>query len=311
MEKGLHTMCRFKRLPGRLSLLLPVLLAGCSLDPADCPVCNRGRGTSESEPTPVNLRVVARGDSAAFESLVSGLQEREVPFTLLANTEYATEHCERLGELAAGGTEIVAFAEPVDAEGRPTTLAALSREDQASSLAELQNALETCLGAAVEAAHCVEYTQNADTYALVGELGLDLNLGFVARSEQQSLPGHEDDVLPYEAEEYGFQAVPMHSLTFDGQWLPLSEGTFAGRTSAAEWGDLLAGELDYVDEQGWPLTVELDPSFHDTDPARQTAVLDFVDSALGQGAEFVSLSEYLEWSELHVDEIICEPCLGN
>ena len=74
---------------------------------------------------------------------------------------------------------------------------------------------------------------------------------------------------------------------------------------AAGWEDLLKSELDDTTEQGEPLLVEVHPYNTGNDDARFAAFVSFLDYALEQEADFVSIAEVVEWSETQADQADC------
>jgi hypothetical protein len=286
--------------------LLAAVLTGCNVDPSTCP-CNEGPsaggGTDLKGPL-VNLQVTEYKEAEAFERVIAELEARGIEATILTKPEFVTENCERIAGLHEAGFEIMAFARPETEEGESTTLSALSYHDQLAHITSVKNAIEECLGAAIDGFRCTRFDQNEDTYDILDSLGFSYNLGFVAHTER-CMPGHAEDTLPYRAPEHQFWAVPMHSVLFDGEWVAFCDNPFEDRVTAPEWEDLLKSELDYTTEQGRPLLVEVHPYNTGTDEARFAAFVNFLDYAVEQEASFMSVAEIVEWAETQPEDPDC------
>jgi peptidoglycan/xylan/chitin deacetylase (PgdA/CDA1 family) len=190
----------------------------------------------------------------------------------------------------------MAFVRPDAPESEAVTLSMLSHEDQEQLITGVKTAIEDCLGEDVRGFRCYRFDQNEDTYAIVDALGFDFNLGFVARTDC-SLPGHDDDSLPYQSPEYNFWAVPMHSVCTDGQCTAFCDMPFRN-LEADEWEALLISEFDTQAAQGHPLLVEFHPYYTGTDEGRFEAFVSFLDYALEKGARFLTVAELVEQTGL-------------
>lgn len=285
---------------GRLFLCIGLgLLFGCNVDPSTCVPCQGGGGGGGSSLGPtVNLRVAADGDAEALEALIGQLRSREMTATVLADADFVAGACEFVRELSDEGFELAVFARPEDVDEAEGTLSTRSREEQQEHITQLKDSLEDCLGADVEVFHCADFDQNEDSYDIVDELGFSFNLGFVAHTER-TLPGYESNILPYQDQDvrYGFWAVPMHSVPYGGQWVPMCDASFIELVTAAEWGDLLSDELGNVDERNRPLTVEVHTESTGTEGAFFDAFVAFLDEAGERDARFMTVAELVEWSQ--------------
>ena len=282
----------------RLFLCLGVgLLCGCNINPGPCPCPDDGDGDGDPTLGPVvNLRVAADAEAEVLESLLAELRAREVTATVLADADLVAESCALVRELSDEGFELAVSAQ--------VALSTLSYEQQAEHLSQLKDDLEECLGAVVEIFHCMDYCQNEDTCDVVDELGFSYNLGFVAHTEQ-SLPGHQNDVLPYKDGAYDFWAVPMPSVSYAGQWVPMCDAAFAELVSGAEWGDLLTGALEDAAERTRPLMVDVRASWTGTEEGFFQAFVDFLDQAVEREARFMTVQELVEWSQLPAVQADC------
>ena len=255
----------------------------------------------------VNIQVTEYKDADAFEKIISQLEARNIKATVLTNADFATQNCERIKALANAGFEIMAFARPEPRDGESLTLSMLTYEEQEELITGLKTAIETCLGEAITGFRCTRFDQNEDTYQIVDELGFDYNLGFVARTER-SLPGHENDVLPYRAADRDFWAVPMHSVDYEGSWKAFCDNPFRNLVDAAEWEQFLKGQLDQLGDEGRPLVVEFHPYYSGVDEGRFNAFVSFLDYAVRQSARFVTVAELVERSQESGTSSSCSIC---
>jgi len=296
-----------------LPITLPVLLlAGCNVDPQACP-CNADRGDNDADVssesgTLVNLQITEYQDAEAFEKIISEVEARGIKATVLTKPDFVTENCQRVRDLHDAGFEIMAFARPETQEGESTSLSMLSYEEQEAHISSVKNAIEDCLGTSIEGFRCTRFDQNDDTYEVLDSLAFDYNLGFVAHTDR-CLPEHEEDTLPYRAPDHNFWVVPMHSVLYDGEWVPFCDNPFEELVDAAGWEALLKSELDYMSEQGRPLLVEVHPYNSGNDEGRFSAFVGFLDYAVQQNARFVTVAELVDWSELYADADC--GCLGD
>jgi len=290
------------------ALLIGLVLAGCTTTPGSSAVDDGTGGTTPDHPSAagpvVSLQVVHRGDAAALESTIAPLRSKGIHATLLVTSETIAGQCAAIKAAQAGGLEVGVFAQP---ENGASTLASLTREEQETQITALRDAAETCLGSDVTLFGCAEYSQNSDTYDVVNALGFRYNVGFVSRTEHQ-IPGHTNDVFPYCAcaDGQGFWAVPMHSLFFDGQWLPLADDVFATRVDPSEWGALLLQEFDRLREQNRPFLALVHTDTTGGNAARLTAFVALLDRAVQRGARFMTVSEYVAWAKTRPTDPVCE-----
>ncbi len=189
----------------------------------------------------------------------------------------------------------MAFARPVAADGSSTTMSNLTYDEQLAFVTQIKNGIENVLGRPITGFRCTRFDQNEDTYRVLQALGFAYDLGFVAQSDA-NLPGHEDAILPYEADPYGFWAVPMHSAEWEGQRSAFCDNPFSD-IPAADWEALLKSELDRMDAEDRPLLVEFHPYLSGVDEGRWQAFLSFLDYAQSNNVRFISIADYVEWSK--------------
>lgn len=288
--------------------LVWLALTGCPAAPGPSGVDDGTDGTTPDNPNAsgpvVSLQVVHRGDVAALESTIAPVRSRGIHATILVTSEVIAGQCAEIKAARAGGLEVGVFAQP---ENGASTLASLTRQEQETQIAALRDAAKTCLGSDVTVFGCAEYSQNSDTYDVVNALGFRYNLGFVSCTEHQ-VPGHTNAVYPYCGcgDGQGFWAVPMHSLFFDGQWLPFADDVFATKVGPGEWGALLLQEFDRLREQNRPFLAQVHTDTTGGDAARLTAFVALLDRAVQRGARFMTVSEYVAWAKTRPTDPVCE-----
>jgi hypothetical protein len=262
--------------------LLLVSLGGCG-------------GEAFEQQTMVSMQITEYKDAAAFNRIVTELRNRGIKTTVLVNDTFAADNCDLLKQLDAEGYEIMAFARPATADGSSTTMSKLTYDEQLAFVTQIRTGIEACLGHPVTGFRCTRFEQNEDTYRVLQALGFEYNLGFVAESDA-NLPGHEDAILPYMADPYGFWAVPMHLAPFEGERSAFCDNPWDELT-AEQWEALLKGELDRMDAEDRPLLVEFHPYFSGVDEGRFQAFVSFLDYAVSKNVRFISAAEYVEWSK--------------
>jgi len=291
--------------------LVWLVLAGCAADPGpssgDDGTDDTAPGTPGASGPVVSLQVVHRGDAAVLESTMAPLRSRGIRASVLAVAEAFAAQCADLKALQAEGFEIGIFARPEMSENGASTLASRTRQEQEALIAALRDAAETCLGSEVALFGCVEYDQNSDTYDIVEAMGFEYNVGFVTRTEHQ-FPGHTNDVYPYCGcgDGRGFWAVPMHSVFFDGQWLPLADDVFAPLVDSTEWGAILGQEFERLREQNRPFQVRVHTDTTGGDAGRLAAFVALLDRAVQREARFMTVSEYVAWARTRPTDPVCE-----
>jgi len=161
---------------------------------------------------------------------------------------------------------------PEASEGESVTMLSYERE---ALITGVKTAIEEFVGRAITGLRCYRFAQSEDTYAIVDALGFQFSLGFVAHTDC-SLPGHQDDTLPYQGAGYDFWAVPMHSVYVVNRWAAFCDMPF-GSLEAGRWKALLTSELDAMAAQGHPLLVEFHPCYTGADEGRFEAFVTVVE----------------------------------
>lgn len=244
----------------------------------------------------VNVQVTEYRDPNAFARVIGALEQRGIIATILTKPDFVTENCETISRLYENGYEVMAFARPETSEGDSTTLSALTRAEQEAYITEIKTGVDDCLGAAIEGFRCTRFDQNEDTYEILDALGFVYNLGFVAHTGQ-CLPGMDDETLPYRVDDYDFWAVPMHSVYLEDEWVAFCDNPLMSRMETAEWGALLQSELDRMDSLDRPLLLEVHPYNTGANDEKLAAFEEFLDYAVEQNAQFITIAELVEWAE--------------
>ena len=259
------------------------IVAGCNW----CPFPERG------DPTPlVVLQVTETQNSTALERVIAELNARSFKAVVLVDADFANGNCQLLSDLLNDGYEIMAFVRP---EEEALTMSMLSYEEQESLMKNTKAAIENCLGQSIAGFRCYRFDQNEDTYGIADSLGLQFNLGFVANSSS-CLEGHSDDTLPYHGTDYEFWAVPMHSVNTQSGTRAFCDMPFMS-LDAEDWEALLISEFDEMAAQGRPLLVEVHPYYSGVDEGRFQAFVSFLDYAIEQDAQFMTVAEYAQWAQ--------------
>lgn len=267
-------------------ILLMLVLPGCALDlgPPD---------NGDEQPPSVCLQITEYSDAPAFEQMIAALEARGAKATILVNGTFATENCDRLKGLHDDGFEVMAFVRPETAEGDKVLLSTLPFEEQQAVITDTKTAIEECLNETVVGFRPTGFDQNTDTYDILDSLGFEFNLGFVAHTTA-ALPGHEHDTLPYRMADYGFWAVPMHSIDLGDGRLPFCDKPLSRAIDPADLEEALKSELDTQSSKGRPLMVEIHPQYTVSNETLYDAYLNFLDYAVGQNVYFMSTAELVE-----------------
>lgn len=268
-----------------LLFFLPVLaacLAGCGGDPF-------------AQQTMVSMQITEYKDAAAFNRIITELRNRGIKTTILVDDTFAVANSDLLKQLDTEGYEVMAFAHPALPDGSSATMPDLTYDEQYTFLSQIKTGIETCLGHAISGFRCTHFDQNEDTYKALQALGFQYDLGFVAQTDA-NLPGHETAILPYQADPYGFWAVPMHLAEYQDQRSAFCDNPWQD-IPADQWQTLLKSELDRMDAEDRPLLVEFHPYFSGVDEGRFQAFVRFLDYAQSRNVRFITAAQYVEWSK--------------
>jgi peptidoglycan/xylan/chitin deacetylase (PgdA/CDA1 family) len=243
----------------------------------------------------VNLQVTEDTSVEAFDTIMAELKSRGIHATVIVDEFISSGSCESLQDADWEGHEIMAYGRPDEPDDEIVALEMLSYEEQEKVIVDAKSAIENCLGKSIKGFRSYHFSQNEDTYAILDALGIEYDLSFVANT-YRSLPGHEYDVFPYRGADYNFWAVPMHSVVTNSGRSAFCDMPF--RTlPTADWEALLWSEFTNMVSQKRPLLVEIHPYFSAVDPGRFDALKNFLDYALKQKAEFITIEELVAWSE--------------
>jgi len=263
--------------------VLLVSLVGCGADPFQ-------------QQTMVALQITEYKDATAFNRMITELRDRGIhKATILVNDTFAADNCDLLKQLDAEGFQIMAFARPTLPGGASTTMSKLTYDEQYAFVSQIKAGIEACLNKPVTGFRATRFDQNEDTWKVLQDLGFQYDLTFVAQSDE-NLPGHEDAVLPYMADPYGFWAVPMHVAEWQGERSVFCDNPW-DKLSAEDWETMLKSELDRMDAEDCPLLVEFHPYFSGVDEGRFQAFVHFLDYAMSKNVRFITTAEYVEWSK--------------
>jgi len=290
------TMRQYPRTGVRVSGLITLLLGAASFGCAEWQTLPLPWDGLDDAFTPiVCMQVTESSDPEAFDRVMSEVETRGIKCVVLVTADIAEQRCAALAGLAGKGYEIMAFTRPVSSTGESMTMSMLTYEEQEALISEVATAIENCLGAPPSGFRCTQFDQNEDTWAIVDAMGFDYNLGFVAGTGH-CLPGHQYDILPYQASAYSFWAVPMHAVYHGGRWAAFCDNPFRS-VEATEWEALLKSEFDRMASLEQPLLVEFHPYTTGTDEGRFAAFVSFLDHAQARGARFVTVAELVAWSQ--------------
>jgi len=136
------------------------------------------------------------------------------------------------------------------------------------------------------------FDQNEDTYKALDDLGILYDLGFQAGIIYA--PGHADDVWPYKVENHEFYAVPVSTVEFSGEMVPLDDRYLKDKgISASQYYDLLTGKLDEISDKDEPMVISLSTSISGKGEYLEEFKR-FIDYAEAKGAKFVKSNELVE-----------------
>jgi hypothetical protein len=136
------------------------------------------------------------------------------------------------------------------------------------------------------------FAHNEDTWTVLDDLEIEHNLSYVAKSDN-AVPGHEQDEWPYPVPGHSFWAVPIHSAEMNGGTRAFCDMPFSS-VPVEEWESLLQRELDNMTEAGLPLKVLFHSYFSANDAGRWDAFVSFLDHAVAEDAEFVTVKQLIE-----------------
>jgi hypothetical protein len=279
-----------------------VSLSGC----APLMAFLQGQLASDDATPLVAMQITEDSDPIAFERVLAEIEARDIRCTIIVDDVFIAQNCDRISELADNGFEIMAYARPPEPEGQVVTMSMLSYNEQETLITRVKTAIDACLGTETTGIRCYRFDQNEDTYAIIDSLGFQYNLGFVAHTTS-CLPGHQDDVLPYQGPDHNFWAVPMHAVNVETGWAAFCDMPFSSYP-AADWQALLVSELDSMAAQGYPLLVEFHPYLTGVDEGRFEAFTSFLDYAVARGAQFITAAELVEWANASTAGDPCQTC---
>lgn len=236
----------------------------------------------------VNVQLTEIDDADALDVMVSELDTRGIRASIMVADAMATDHCDQLRGYDATGHEIMVYGR--DPGG--VYVAELSLAEQRELLGNTAGAIETCLGHPVRGFRSYQFSHDEDTWTVLDELGLDLNLSYIAGTTN-TVAGHVDDEWPHRVPGYDIWAVPLHSVALTDRVSPLCDMPFRSAT-AEGWGATMRSEMDATHALGRPFKVLFHSYFSGLDEGRLAAFVAFLDHAEAADAHFVTAAELVE-----------------
>jgi len=143
------------------------------------------------------------------------------------------------------------------------------------------------------------FDQNADTYKVLDDLGIQYDAGYQAGIIYA--PGHELDVWPYKVEGHQFYAVPVSTYNLSGKLVPLQDKYFNGSDLGSNaWYDALTGKFDEAQKNGQPVVIALTTSVSGSGNYLD-ALKRFLNFALTNKASFVTTMDLVNMTRIDGD----------
>ncbi|MBU0717383.1 MAG: polysaccharide deacetylase family protein [Planctomycetes bacterium] len=290
------------RVGWRAAAVIAVLLAGtsgCAIWPFGLLPLAPDDDSSTPEPTLyVNLQIDAeQEDVAGLMKIADELKLRGISATVFVTADYANREALLVNSLYRDGFEIALHGYYTGEQ-----LATMTLEEQRDLLTRAKQALEGCQPCGtykpITGFRPQYFSQNEDTYRVLDELGITYNCGF--KAGQIFIEGHEEDTTPYPVEGYGFHAVPITTVEFDGEGLYLCDIACALVTelTAEQWSQALELAIGQAAENADPLIV-LFHGWYTGDNSQYEYWQPFVDflDALEDRATFLTTQELVDFQE--------------
>lgn len=203
----------------------------------------------------VNLMVDAEQDDVTgLANMIGELEQRNIKTTVYVTGEYANKHAVAIEDLYNRGFEIALHGYYTGEQ-----LATMTYAEQKDLLTRAKEALEGCLECGTSKPiigfRPQYFSQNADTYSILAELGLTYNSGF--KAQELFLEGHDNDTKPYAADGYNFYAVPITTVAYNDKRVYLCDIASAQnlKLTADQWWGLLSTAIDQATKDKTPLVV--------------------------------------------------------
>jgi hypothetical protein len=144
------------------------------------------------------------------------------------------------------------------------------------------------------------FDQNADTYKVLDDLGIQYDAGYQAGIIYA--PGHEKDVWPYKVEGHQFYAVPVSTYNLSGKLVPLQDKYFSdGNLGSNMWYDALTGKFEVAKKNGQPMVIALTTSVSGSGNYLD-ALKRFLNFALSNKASFVTTMDLVNMTRIDGDQ---------
>ncbi|MGA1843721.1 MAG: polysaccharide deacetylase family protein [bacterium] len=263
--------------------------------------------TKPTEPTVlVNIQVDAEirpgaDNVTGVENLVNELKERGINATVFVSGAFANQNQLLIFDIYQDGFEIA-----LHGYNSGEQLATMSYSEQKTLLQNAKTALEGCFSCGtykpVVGFRPQYFSQDANTYQVLDELGLTYNCGFKV-GQDPYVEGHKDDTWPFPMEGYDFCVLPVSRGEFDGQTVYLCDIAMANvdMMSAEEWGGLLSDSLDRAISLDEPLVILFHNWYTGLNEAPTSGeegywkpFMDFLTEAKAKGAAFVTANKMVE-----------------
>jgi peptidoglycan/xylan/chitin deacetylase (PgdA/CDA1 family) len=190
-------------------------------------------------------------DTAGLQRIANELLRRRMPATIYVTGEYANQHATLIQSLHNKGFEIA-----VHGYSTGEQLATMTYDEQKSTIQRALTAVSGCTpcGTAlpVTGFRPQYFSQNADTFQILDELGLAYNSGF--KAGHLPFAGREASRAPFKVDSHAFAAIPVTTVDFDGSEIYLCDIScgIANLMTGDQWLDALKGGLQRAQSEGVP-----------------------------------------------------------
>jgi len=196
-----------------------------------------------------------------LHKMYAEIKNRDMTATLLLNQDVLAS---RIRLLLAQYTVLSNFEFAISGKHTNDQLSSMSLSEQEELIErsiELGKAARVCGMSEVEVLGFMpsSFDQNQDTYKVLDNLGIQYDAGFQAGLIYE--PGHKDDLWPYQVEGHQFYALPISTVEFSGELVPLYDRQMnQSGVSSTDWQDTLKSKLEKSIADGEPMVVLLSTS---------------------------------------------------
>ena len=199
-----------------------------------------GTGQPDTSAIRINVQVDAeREDTEGITRIVEALKARGISTTIFVTADYANANALMVHDFFLDGFEIALHGFSTGEQ-----LASMTYEDQKDLLERAMLALSGCEPCGtykpITGFRPQYFSQNADTYRILDEIGLTYDCGF--KAGQIFIEGHDEDTTPYPVEGRDFAAVPLTTIEYHGQQIYLCDiaCAFVDEMTADQWAEALS-----------------------------------------------------------------------